>query len=206
VPTSARHRPRPRGVGLPPARAADDRPGPRPARHPVRAQPAPLRCPGDAPRGAPALHRLLRRRADRIVPETPSIGSVFGYYTVSHQATLDLLGPGVFAQADRWRDLAPPPLGARAGARGQGAGGRRPRQQDPDLRQHHQDAVQRRLGGAGRGSACTATPFQATPEQGKPILEPVMPEMLVRLDESRVWPVDKRQDQPRRPVQRDIRG
>ena len=144
--------------------------------------------------------------ARRIVPETPSIGSVFGYYTVSHQATLDLLGPGVFAQADRWRDLAPPPLGARAGAGGQGAGGRRPRQQDPDLRQHHQDAVQRRLGGAGRGSACTATPFQATPEQGKPILEPVMPEMLVRLNESRVWPVDKRQDQPRRPVQRDIRG
>ena len=61
-------------------------------------------------------------------------------------------------------------------------------------------------GGAGTRIGVHGNPLQATPEKGKPILEPVMPERPVRFDEFRVWPMDKRQDQHRRPIQRDIRG
>jgi len=48
-------------------------------------------------------------------------------------------------------------------------------------------------------------PTKATPEKGEQILEIIVKEMLVWLDEYRQWPVEKRQDQHRLPVQSEIR-
>ena len=169
-----RHRPVPGRIRVPGARPTGAGQGARAAGHPLRAQHASLRLPGDDPRRAPALHRLLRGRAqERRLPRVPADGrdqrprlehadgrpdrAPGGARDPGHLLRVRLLQHGARREPERARergvrargrvgDLALSPLRRRARPDGQGRAGHRPRGAHDDLRQHDQRPVQRLLG------------------------------------------------------------
>jgi creatinine amidohydrolase len=142
--------------------------------------------------------------ARRIVLETPSLCCAFGYYNMGREESLQACTTGTYAHADEWetslylhfaRDRVQMD---KAVADGDRVG--RTMTSDSTTQVRFND-----YWGRWTRTGVHGDPTSATPEKGRHILEAVLREMLVWLDEYSQWPIEKRQDQHRLPVQSEVR-
>ena len=142
--------------------------------------------------------------ARRTTLETPSLCCAFGYYNMGKDETHAMLESGTYAHADEWETSLYLHFDkARV-------------QMDKAVKD--QDRVGKTMTsdsttnvrfndywGRWTKTGVHGDPTVATPEKGKKILEIVMKHMLEWLNEYREWPIEKRSDQHRLPVPKDIR-
>ena len=142
--------------------------------------------------------------ARRVVLETPSICCAFGYYNMGQEASHRGLESGVYAHADEWETSLYLHFARervqmdKAVADNDRVG--RTMTSDSTTNVRFND-----FWGRWTRTGVHGDPTRATPEKGQAILEAVMTEMLVWLEEFRAWPVEKRHDMHRLPVQSEIR-
>ncbi len=142
--------------------------------------------------------------ARRTVLETPSICCAFGYYNMGREETLSFMETGVYAHADEWETSLYLHFARervqmdKAVADNDRVG--RTMTSDSTTNVRFND-----FWGRWTTTGVHGNPTKASPEKGQRILEIILREMLVWLDEFRAWPVEKRQDMHRLPVQSDIR-
>jgi len=142
--------------------------------------------------------------ARKTLLETPSLCCAFGYYNMGKEETHAMLQSGVYAHADEWETSLYLHFD------------RERVQMDKAVKDSDRvgktmtsdSTTQVRFNdywGRWTKTGVHGDPTVATPEKGKKILEIVMKHMLEWLEEYRVWPIEKRNDQHRLPVPKDIR-
>ena len=142
--------------------------------------------------------------ARRTVLETPSLCCAFGYYNMGREESLSFCESGTYAHADEWETslylhFARERVQMDKAVAGNDRVGK-------TMTSDSTTAVRfNDFWGRWTRTGVHGDPTKATPEKGRRILEAIMKEMLIWLDEYRAWPVEKRQDMHRLPVQPEIR-
>jgi creatinine amidohydrolase len=142
--------------------------------------------------------------ARRTVLETPALCCAFGYYNMGREESHAVCESGLYAHADEWETSLYLHFAServqldRAVADNDRVG--RTMTSDSTTNVRFND-----FWGRWTRTGVHGDPTVATQEKGRRILEAIMREMLVWLEEYRQWPIEKRQDQHRLPVQTDIR-
>jgi creatinine amidohydrolase len=142
--------------------------------------------------------------ARRTVLETPSLCCAFGYYSMGREESHAACESGLYAHADEWETSLYLHFARervqmdKAVADNDRVGKTMTSDSTTNVRFND-------FWGRWTRTGVHGNPLVATPEKGRKILEAIMKEMLVWLEEYRVWPVEKRQDMHRLPVQAEIR-
>jgi creatinine amidohydrolase len=142
--------------------------------------------------------------ARRTTLETPSICCAFGYYTMGQKETQATLETGIYAHADEWETslylhFARERVQMEKAVKDNDRVGKT-MTSDSTTNVRFND-----YWGRWTQTGVHGDPTKATPEKGKKILEIVMKHTMAWLDEFREWPIEKRGDQHRLPVGKDIR-